>query len=308
MMEKTLIVAGIGEILFDVLPEGKQLGGAPVNFTFHAKTLGLEAYPVSAVGQDTDGQDIIEKLTQAGFSTESIEQVDYPTGTAEVSLDADGIPHFTITENVAWDHIQWTDQMRALAKKVDAVCFGSLAQRSMQTSDSIQRFLHHTKDDCLKIFDINLRQKYYSRKIIERSLQVANVLKLNDDELTVLQELLYLPQSTQDALRVLRDRYEIQCIALTRGAKGSVLMDDQTCCDCPGFPTTVVDTVGAGDSYTAVLAYGILHQLPLVRINQVANQVAAYVCSQAGATPVLPHSLIAEITQDLLTFSKDESK
>jgi fructokinase len=307
-MEKTLIVAGIGEILFDVLPEGKQLGGAPVNFTFHAKTLGLEAYPVSAVGQDTDGQDIIEKLTQAGFSTESIEQVDYPTGTAEVSLDADGIPHFTITENVAWDHIQWTDQMRALAKKVDAVCFGSLAQRSMHTSESIQRFLQQTRDDCLRIFDINLRQQYYSRKVLDRSLQRANVLKLNDDELTVLQELLCLPQSTQDALRVLRDRYELQYIALTRGAKGSVLMDQHSCCDCPSFPTTIIDTVGAGDSYTAVLAYGILHQLPLVRINQVANQVAAYVCSQAGATPVLPDSLIAEITQDLLTFSKDESK
>jgi len=297
-MEKTLIAAGIGELLFDVLPEGKQLGGAPVNFTFHAKTLGLQAYPVSASGQDPDGQDIIEKLKQAGLSTDYIQQIGYPTGTACVSLDGKGVPDFTITENVAWDHLQWTDQMRALAEKADVVCFGSLAQRSTQTFKFIQQFLSHTKVDCLRIFDINLRQHYYSRKIIEKSLQAANVLKLNDDELTVLQKLLYLPNSPKDALRVLRNRYELQYIALTRGAKGGVLMDDQTCCDCPGFPTTIIDTVGAGDSYTAVLAYGILHQLPLVRINQLANQVAAYVCSQAGATPVLPDSLIAEFKQE----------
>jgi fructokinase len=298
IMEKTFGIAGIGEILFDVLPEGKQLGGAPVNFTFHAKALGLEAYPVSAVGHDPDGQDILEKLTQAGLSTDYIQQIDSPTGTACVSLDGKGVPDFTITENVAWDHLQWTDPMRAFAEKADVVCFGSLAQRSSQTFICIQQFLSHTKVDCLRIFDINLRQQYYSRRIIERSLQAANVLKLNDDELTVLQELLYLPNSSKEALRVLRDRYELQYIALTRGAKGSVLMDHHSCCDCPGFPTTIIDTVGAGDSYTAVLAYGILHQLPLDRINQFANQVAAYVCSQAGATPALPDSLITEFKQE----------
>jgi fructokinase len=307
-MEKRFIVAGMGEILFDILPEGKQVGGAPVNFVFHAKTLGLKAYSISAVGHDTDGQDILEKLTNAGLSTEHIEQVDYPTGTAEVSLDSLGIPRFTITENVAWDHIQWTEELQQLASRADAVCFGSLAQRSMHTSESIRRFLRQTRDDCLKIFDINLRQQYYSRKIIDRSLQAANVLKLNDDELTVLQELLYLPSTSKEALRVLQERYELQYIALTRGGRGSVLMDGQTCCDCPGFPATVVDTVGAGDSYTAVLTYGFLHQLPLDWINQVANKVAAYVCSQAGATPLLSDSLIAELEQDLLTNFKDKNK
>lgn len=307
-MGKRFTLAGIGELLFDILPGGKQLGGAPVNFAFHAQRLGLESYAVSAVGKDGDGLEICDRLTSAELPIEFIQQVDYRTGTAHVSLDAQGGPHFTLTENVAWDHIQWTNELRILATKVDAVCFGSLAQRSPYSRESIQQFLKHTGDDCLKIFDINLRQPHFTPAIIESSLQSANVLKLNDDELTVLQKLLYLPNSLQDALRVLQDRYELQYIALTRGPRGSLLMDTQGCCDCFGFPATVVDTVGAGDSYTAVLAYGILHELPLDRINQFANQIAAYVCSQAGATPPLPDSLITKLKQELLTFFKDENR
>lgn len=307
-MTKTFMIAGIGEVLFDALPEGKKLGGAPVNFSFHAQQLGLNAYPVSAVGRDADGLDIIDRLTKAKLSTKYIQQNDYPTGTAHVSLDSYGNPNFTLTENAAWDHIQWTDQIDGLAAKVDAVCFGSLAQRSPESCRFIQDFLRQTKHNCLKIFDINLRQQYYSSEIIERSLQAANVLKLSDDELTILQKLLDLPDTFDDALSTLQERYELEYIALTQGAEGSVLMDRHISCDCPGYEVTVIDTVGAGDSYTALLAFGILHHMPLDWINRMANRAAAYVCSQAGATPVLPERMIAEIKNDLFTCIKDNSK
>ncbi len=293
-MTEIFTIAGIGEVLFDILPEGKKLGGAPVNFTFHAQQLGLNAYPVCAVGRDADGHEIIERLAKAGLSTKYIQQTNYPTGTARVLLDSLGVPNFTLTENVAWDHIQWTDQLIELAVKVDAVCFGSLAQRSSHSRLSIHEFIRHTRHDCLRIFDINLRQQYYSSEIIEKSLQAANVLKLNDGELIVLQNILKLPSSIQGALSELQERYELDYIALTRGAEGALLKNHEICCDCPGIKTKIVDTVGAGDSYTAVLAFGILHKLPLDQINRLANSVAAYVCSQFGASPVLPDSLIYE--------------
>lgn len=293
-MTETFTIAGIGEVLFDILPEVKKMGGAPVNFTFHAQQLGLNAYPVSAVGQDADGRKILDNLSRAGLSTKYIQQVGYPTGTAHVSLDSFGVPNFTLTENVAWDYIQWTDQLIELAGKVDAVCFGSLAQRSFHSCLSIHEFLRHTKHDCLRIFDINLRQQYYSSEIIEKSLQAANVLKLNDGELIVLQNILKLPSSIQNALSELQERYELDYIAFTRGAEGALLKNHKIFCDFPGIKTKIVDTVGAGDSYTAVLAFGILHKLPLDQINRLANSVAAYVCSQFGASPVLPDSLIYE--------------
>jgi fructokinase len=307
-MTEKFTIAGIGEVLFDILPEGKQLGGAPVNFTFHAKQLGLKAYPVCAVGRDVDGLDIIDRLMKAKLSTKYIQQNDYPTGTANVLLDSCGNPNFTLTKNAAWDNIQCTDQLLRFASRVDAVCFGSLAQRSVNSGKTIHEFLRHTRQDCLRIFDINLRQEYYSSDIIEKSLQAANVLKLNEEELTILQKLLDLPDSFHDALCTLRDRYELDYIAFTQGAEGGVLMDRNTSCDCNGFQANVIDTVGAGDAYTAVLTFGILHRMPLEWINQVANRVAAYVCSQAGATPVLPELLIAEIKNDLFTCIKDEGK
>lgn len=298
-MTKVFIVAGIGEVLFDIFPDGKKMGGAPANFTFHAQQIGLNAYPVSSVGRDTQGYEIMDRLTEAGLSTDYIQQTDYPTGTAYVSLDSCGIPNFILTENVAWDHIQWTDRLTGLAANVDAVCFGSLAQRSSHSCLSIHEFLNHTRDDCLRIFDINLRQKYYSPDTIKRSLKAANVLKLNEGELVLLQDILKLPSSIQEALCALQVRYELDYIALTRGAEGALLKNRKIICDCPGFKTEVLDTVGAGDSYTAVLAFGILHKLPLDQINDLANSVAAYVCSQYGACPVLPDSLISKLESNI---------
>ncbi len=293
-MTETFTIAGIGEVLFDILPEGKKLGGAPINFTFHAKQLGLNAYPISSVGRDKFGSEIINGLQEAGLSTEYIQQNDFPTGTAHVSVDTYGVPNFTLNENAAWDHIQWTDKLIELAGKVDAVCFGTLAQRSSCSCLSIYEFLRNTSKNCLKIFDINLRQHYYSLEIIETSLKLANILKLNDAELLILQDILQLPSSTQESLCTLQDRYGLDYIALTRGANGALLKNLHMISDCPGFKTKIIDTIGAGDSYTAVLAFGILHKLPLDQINRLANSVAAYVCSQFGASPALPDSLIYE--------------
>jgi fructokinase len=300
VLESGPLVVGLGEILWDVLPGGKRLGGAPANFAYHCHALGADAKVLSAIGDDPLGREIIGELNARQVNIDYIETNSHPTGTVDVLIGDNGDAHYTINEDVAWDHIQWTDELQILAAKANAVCFGSLAQRSSDSYKAIHQFLSHTKVDCLRIFDINLRQQYYSQKILDRSLQAANVLKLNDDELTVIQELLHLPNSPQDALQVLRNRYELQCIALTRGAEGSILMDEHSCFDCPGFPATIADTVGAGDSFTAVMVMGLLLGLSLDKINQLAGKVAAFVCSQSGATPELPVELISEIKQHAL--------
>jgi len=297
VLESCPLIVGLGETLWDMLPDGKLLGGAPANFAYHCHALGADAKVLSAIGNDGLGREIIDELNARQVNIDYIDTNSHPTGTVDVLVGDYGDAHYTINEEVAWDHIQWTDELQILAARADAVCFGSLAQRSTDSCEAIHQFLSHTKADCLRIFDINLRQQYYSRKILDRSLQAANVLKLNDDELTVIQELLYLPNSPQDALRVLQNRYELQCIALTRGAEGSILMDEHSCLDCPGFPATIADTVGAGDSFTAVMVMGLLLGLSLDKINQLAGKVAAFVCSQSGATPELSVELISKIKE-----------
>jgi fructokinase len=298
MRSKALQVAGIGEILFDILPGGKKMGGAPSNFVFHCKMLGLDAHLVSAVGEDMNGKEIRRMLSSAGISTVNVQSIPFPTGTVEVSLDSDGIAQYKIHEDVAWDHIAEDNGILKLASSVDAVCFGSLAQRSVQSYNSIHNFLKHTKEFCLRVFDINLRQNFYSREIIENSLQAANVLKLNDDELEVLRDLFELPELTEPALRMLLERYSLHFIAFTQGAAGSLMMDPNNISRCAGIPVVVKDTVGAGDSFTATMVMGILYELPLERINQLASQIAAYVCSQAGATPTLPSYLTSEYKRE----------
>lgn len=297
VFESCPLIVGLGEILWDMLPDGKLLGGAPANFAYHCHALGADAKVLSAIGNDRLGREIIDELNARQVNIDYIDTNSHPTGTVDVLVGDYGDAHYTINEEVAWDHIQWTDELQILAARADAVCFGSLAQRSTDSCEAIHQFLSHTKADCLRIFDINLRQQYYSRDIIEKSLQAANVLKLNDDELVILREMLELPSATMRALCVIRDRYKLHYIALTSGANGSVLLDREDMCQCDGYPAIVVDTVGAGDSYTAVLTFGVLHKLPSREINRLANQVAAYVCSQAGATPRLPDSLIAEINR-----------
>jgi fructokinase len=280
-----------------MLPDGKLLGGAPANFAYHCHALGADAKVLSAIGDDQLGRQIIDELNAKQVNIDYINTNSHPTGTVDVLIGNNGDAHYTINENVAWDFISLPEKAEKLASQCDAVCFGSLAQRSPASHKSIKAFLAKTKPDCLRVFDINLRQNYYSADIIESSLQAANVFKLNDDELKVLQQLLGLPDSTETALTELLQRYQLDLIALTKGSAGSTMMDKDHVHHNPGIHVEVKDTVGAGDSFTAVMIMCLLLGLSLDKINQIAAKVAAFVCSQSGATPALPVELISEIKQ-----------
>jgi fructokinase len=285
------VVVGLGEILWDVFPEGKQLGGAPLNFSHHCAQLGAEAYPVSAVGPDADGAEIRQILAAKNLPDLHV-QTDpaHPTGRVNVTLK-DGKPTYEILRDVAWDYIRFDENLRNLAARADAACFGSLAQRNSASREAIHAFLDAMRPDSLRIFDINLRQDFYSREIIESSLRRANILKLSDEELPVLAAMFDLPGDASAQLHRLRELFDLRLVAYTRGGSGSLLLTATESSDHLGLPTEVLDTVGAGDSFTATLCTGLLQNLPLAEINIRANRVAAFVCSQSGATPTLPRHI-----------------
>ena len=292
---KEMVIVGLGEILWDILPTGKALGGAPANFAYHAHALGAVAWVVSAVGSDRSGHEILERLNLMGIHPDFVgEDSHHPTGSVSVQVDGQGIPSYIIHENVAWDHISYEPGMDSLAATADAVCFGSLGQRSPVSRTTIQRFLAATGPSCKRILDINLRQHFYTREIIGQSLELSNILKLNEDELPVLAEMCSLHGNVQDQLSQLLRQYRLELIALTRGGRGAILQTPYETADCPGFPAVAADTVGAGDAFTAAMAIGLLSKRPLMRINRQACQVAAFVCSQHGATPTIPANLVAE--------------
>jgi fructokinase len=286
-------VIGVGEVLWDLLLTGPQLGGAPANFAYHAHALGAQAQVITRVGKDDYGREIIRRFHEMGLPETGV-QVDEtaPTGTAKVELSGDGLAHFTIQENVAWDHIAVTTEANVAASEAHAICCGSLAQRSEPSRNTIQRLVAAAPADALRVFDINLRQQFYSRDVIEQSLQRANVLKLNDDELPTLAAMFNLTGGAEDHIERLAQMFGLRLVALTRGANGSLLYqknnDEVRWSDCSSRPVKVVDTVGAGDSFTAALVLGLLRKMDLDEINAIANEVARYVCSQPGATPALP--------------------
>lgn len=286
---KKFIVVGIGEILWDMLPSGKQLGGAPANFTYFAKALGAEAYMASRVGDDRLGREILIKLDKLGCSRKYI-AVDqsHPTGMVEVRLDKDGKPAYEIKRNVAWDFIEFSSGLRSLAEKTEAVCFGTLAQRSAVTCGTIREFIAAMPPSSLKVFDINLRQSFYNRKIIEQLLKLSNVFKLNDEELLIVSDLLSIPGSEAQVVRSLMLKYKLSVIAVTKGAKGAVLYCPEGAYPVKGKKIRVADTVGAGDAFTAGLVTGLLNGLKMETISDLANRLAVYVCRQPGATPPLP--------------------
>ncbi|HXI72752.1 MAG TPA: carbohydrate kinase [Verrucomicrobiae bacterium] len=285
-------VIGIGEVLWDLLPGGKQIGGALANYTYHAQTLGAEACLVSSVGNDPLGCEILERLSEMQVSVEGVViNTLAPTGTVAVMISPDGQPKFTIRENVAWDQIKATDFTRSVVAQADAVCFGSLAQRNEVSRAAIRSLVASTRPEALRIFDVNLRQNYFSKEIIESSLRLANILKINDEELPVLAGFFSLYGEPADQVAELARRFELQLVALTRGARGSLLYSRARYSEAKSLPVSVVDTVGAGDSFTAVLTMGLLAGWDLDRINRCANEVAAYVVSQSGATPRLPDHL-----------------
>ncbi|NBS52899.1 MAG: carbohydrate kinase [Spartobacteria bacterium] len=287
-MRSVPVVVGIGEILWDVFPEGKKLGGAPLNFSHHCGQLGATAHPVSAVGADADGTEIrlilaSKNLPDAHVQTDTA----HPTGRVNVTLQ-NGKPTYEILAEVAWDYIRFDQNLRDLASRADAVCFGSLAQRSPVSRATIQAFLEAMRPEALRIFDVNLRQNFYSKEILETSLRYANIFKLSDEELPTLAGFFDLKGQVSTQLQRLREMFDLRLVAYTRGGEGSLLVTANETSDHPGFPAEVIDTVGAGDSFTATLCMGVLQNLPLAEINQRACQVAAFVCSQSGATPSLP--------------------
>ena len=281
-MNKKPLIIGIGELLWDVLPTGKKAGGAPVNFAYHAARFGGEAYAISAVGNDPLGTEIIEEIDRIGIGY-VIERVDYPTGTVIVEL-RDGIPDYTIIEGVAWDHIPLTEEMKQLAERADAVCFGTLAQRSEESRITIQRLLSHVPEEALRVYDINLRQHYYTRELIVASLRHCNVFKINDEELELLRGIFDLEGDTMhDFCRRFVKLYNLRYLILTAGANYSAVFtpDEESFIDTPRVE--VVDTVGAGDSFTGAFIASILTGHPVTEAHRIAVDHAAYVCTQAGA-------------------------
>lgn len=281
------VVAGIGELLWDMLPSGKQLGGAPCNFAFHASQAGCVSHVVSAVGQDEPGDELISTMHQLGLSDQYIQRNRYPTSTVTIKLDAGGHPDYTIHEQVAWDHIEWNAKIPELAGQLDAVCFGSLAQRSAESEHTIVSLVSATKESCLKVFDINLRQRYYSKNIIIQSLILSDVLKLNDDELPVVAGYAGVGGDIRDQLKKLLKHFKLKYIVYTMGSRGSIIVCPEEYSFIEAPEVIVADTVGAGDAFTAVFIAGILKGHPLSVVHQKATEIAALVCTRKGATPDL---------------------
>jgi fructokinase len=289
------VCVGLGEILWDMLPTGKQLGGAPANFAYHAQVLGAQSVVVSCVGDDELGREIVAQLDELGLDRSYL-AVDktHPTGTVTVELDESGKPDYTIHENVAWDFIPSEPRLAELAGRTDAVCFGSLCQRSEISHRAVRGFLAATRLECIRVFDINLRQSYFNKGIVQTMLELSNVLKLNDEELPVVAELLDLGGSEADLFARLTENYALRMIAVTRGEHGSRLYAQGRSSEHKGFRAQVADTVGAGDSFAAAIALGMLCGRSLDEINEFANRLASFVCSQSGATPRLPDTLARE--------------
>ena len=277
-MERDGVIIGIGEVLFDLLPEGKQLGGAPANFAYHATRLGCNGVAVSAVGCDLLGDEIVELLTANGVNHQ-IARVDAPTGTVRVTLDERGVPCYEICEGVAWDQLQLNDEVLALAKSCDAICFGTLAQRSLIDAIPAER-------NALVIYDINLRQNYYSKELIEASLNRCNILKINDEEFSTIAPMLnFAADDFEVGARALIERYGLEMVVVTCGEKGSIIVTKDEVSQLETPKVAVVDTVGAGDSFTAALCVGLLQGEELREVHRKAVEVAAFVCSNAGAMP-----------------------
>lgn len=283
-------VIGIGEALFDVLPEGKKLGGAPANFAYHVSQFGIESCAVSAMGDDELGKELEAELNEHHLNYQ-IEKVDYPTGTVQVSLDANGIPAYEIKEGVAWDNIPFTPALEEKAKNCTAVCFGSLAQRSEVSRNTIHRFLDTMPDEegRYKVFDINLRQGFFIKEIITESIRRCNILKINDEELITISRLFGYPGiDLQNKCWLLLGKYNLKMLILTCGVNGSYVFTPGEVSFIETPKVEVADTVGAGDSFTGAFVASILRGKSVREAHELAVKVSAYVCTQNGAMPVLP--------------------
>lgn len=284
------IVVGMGEALWDILPEGKKIGGAPANFAYHVSQFGFPSCVVSAIGDDALGKEIIENFTSKGLD-QLIAEVPYPTGTVQVEIDQTGIPLYDIKENVAWDNIPYTEHLDALAKRTKAVCFGSLAQRNVVSRETINHFLDTMPkdDDSLVVFDVNLRQGFYNKEILCKSMQNCNILKINDEELITVSRMFGYPGiDLQDKCWILLGKYNLKMLILTCGINGSYVFTPGNVSFQPTPKVEVADTVGAGDSFTAAFIASILKGKSVTEAHTIAVKTSAFVCTQKGAMPILP--------------------
>ena len=284
-------IVGLGEALWDVLPEGKKLGGAPANFAYHAAQFGLDTIAISALGEDKLAEETIDALKEHNLNY-LMPRVPYPTGTVQVTLTGDGIPTYDIKENVAWDNIPLTDEMLEVAKNARAVCFGSLAQRNVVSRENIHKFLDATPDDCVKIFDINLRQQFYTKEVIKESLKRCNILKINDEELVLIGRMFGYPGlDIENKCWLILGKYNLDMLVLTCGTNGSYVFTPGQMSFQETPKVEVADTVGAGDSFTGSFVGSILNGKPVPEAHKTAVQVSAFVCTQNGAMPEVPDRL-----------------
>lgn len=290
MQERKHTIVGLGELLWDVFASGKRLGGAPANFSYVANLLGDKGITASRVGSDLLGDEAIARLAQLGLTSAFVQRDQkHPTGTVQVEIDRAGQASFEIAQSAAWDFLGWTAEWHKLADEADAVCFGSLAQRSQASRDTIRSFLRATRQDALRIFDVNLRQNFYRAEIISESMHLASIVKMNHKELPIVMRLLggQHVNDLESAGRLL-PQYDLRLVCVTRGSNGSLLISRDEISEHLGFKVKIADTVGAGDAFTAALVHGLLRNEPLSRINDLANRVGAWVASEPGAMPPSP--------------------
>lgn len=293
MNDKKQIAVGIGEILWDILPTGKVLGGAPANFAYHISQFGYKGQVVSAIGKDPLGEEILQQLNSKyiGFN---IQQNDFQTGVVRVTLDNKGIPQYQIRENVAWDHIEFTPEMEILARNTTVLCFGTLAQRSLISRATISMFMDLLPSEALRVFDINLRQHYFDKQLIENSLYKCNILKINDEELEIIAEMFALKPLLETTIcEKLINKFSLKLLILTKGIVGSYVLSENEISYLPTPKVEVADTVGAGDAFTAAFVAAYLKTKNIFSAHKKAVQVSAYVCTQRGATPSFPNEIIA---------------
>jgi len=280
-------VAGLGEILWDMLPDGKQLGGAPANFAYISTLLGDEGIVASRVGRDSLGSDAVAQLAALGVTTGFVQSdAVHPTGTVQVQVDHAGQPKFEIAEGVAWDFLEWTSDWDKLAARADAICFGSLAQRAMATRATMRQFLGAARKEAVRVFDVNLRQAFFSREVLTESMKVADIAKLNHEELPRIMQLFGLQHRDEIASAdSLMELHHLELICVTRGCRGSLLISQQGLNEHPGYRIQVADAIGAGDAFTAGLVHEYLRGSSLPEMNETANRVGAWVASRVGAMP-----------------------
>ncbi|MBL6434268.1 MAG: carbohydrate kinase [Muribaculaceae bacterium] len=284
------LVVGMGEALWDVLPEGKKIGGAPANFAYHVSQFGLPSCVVSAVGDDDLGREIIENFTAKGLK-QLIADVPYPTGTVQVEIDQSGVPQYEIKENVAWDNIPYTERLESLAERTTAVCFGSLAQRNVVSRNTINRFLDvvSRNEENLIVFDVNLRQGFYNKEILCNSMKRCNILKINDEELVTVSRMFGYPGiDLQDKCWILLGKYNLKMLILTCGINGSYVFTPGNVSFQPTPKVEVADTVGAGDSFIAAFISSVLKGKSVSEAHSLAVRTSAFVCTEKGAMPTLP--------------------